>query len=96
MSTIWEPHDKTDMCYDEDQEERDKLAWIEKYYGELMVPSARGGLEEVHEAPGYYSGGTRADGFRHCSSCFASVMVDGFYDVDRLSAHRAFHDRTGT
>ena len=95
MNTVWEPQNKNDPWYDEDQEERDKLAWIEKYYDDLMVPSARGGLERVDEAPSYYNG-TRTDGFRDCKTCFAAVRMDGFYDVDQLNGHRAFHDRTGT
>lgn len=95
MSTTWTPQDKKDPLYDEYEEERDKQRWIEQYFFELMVPSARGGLERVDDPPSYYSNGVRTDGFRDCKECFAAVRVDGFYDTDQLSGHRAFHDSLG-
>ena len=81
-----------DPCYDQDN---DKKSWMEQYFGEYQSPSSRGGYEELMDPPGYYNSRSDEPGFRTCNSCGASVYGHGFYDIDHLTVHRAFHDQLG-
>lgn len=94
-STVWADPETNDPFYDEYETERAKDRWIDQHFGPLEVPSARGGLETMHEPRELYSNGGPEQGFRSCKSCGASIQVDEFYDVMQLNVHRSFHDKLG-
>lgn len=94
--TQWVEPDKSDDFYEQEETDRARRRWIEQYFSDdVLVPSARGGLERLDDPPGYYSNGVQETGFRSCLSCAAPVYVYEFNDVDQLNIHRAFHDKLG-